>query len=68
MSEQDLNNDIAEKIHDHAEEVENSRPQSNLTRRSSSNLGPLKTGRGTPVSPVSTAVQDVPQDIPRVSS
>ena len=69
MSEQNVN-EVAEKIHDHAEEVENSRPQSNRTRRSNSSLGPLRTGRGTPIEIVTTAsspAQDLSKDITRVS-
>ena len=57
-----------EKVHNHAEEVQNSRPQSNP--RSNSNLGPIRSRAGTPsrtVTPDNSSVQNVPPDIPRVS-
>ena len=59
-----------EKVHNHAEEVQNSRPQSNSVPRSNSNLGPIRSRAGTPSrtgTPDNSSVQNAPQDIPRVS-
>ena len=59
-----------EKVHNHAEEVQNSRPQSNPILRSNSNLGPIRSRSGTPsrtVTPEISSAQNLPQDIPRVS-
>ena len=58
------------KVHNHAEEVQNSRPQSNPIPRSNSNLGPIRSRAGTPsrtVTPEISSGQNLPQDIPRVS-